>query len=290
VVEKIVNLFTLTLSRIPKAVLYLSAVMLVLALGIVDYFTGFEVSFAFFYLMPVAIAAWTIGRLAGFMLSLASAATWIIANYLAGEHFSNPLIPYWNAVTRLGFFLVVTVLLSSVRRLLEQERSMARTDFLTGALNRRAFYDGAALELARAGRYHHPFSLIYLDLDDFKTVNDRFGHGAGDSLLQAVGRIITRMIRTVDLAARLGGDEFAVLLPETDEEAARTIVGRLQQVLLQEVRSHGWPVTFSIGVLTCHTAPKGVEEMLHSADTVMYGVKSSGKNAVSYSVLADCEG
>jgi diguanylate cyclase (GGDEF)-like protein len=285
--EKFISVLTGALEQLPRAVLYLSTFVLVAALGIADFFTGFELSFAFFYLLPVALAAWTISRLAGFLFSFVSAATWVAANFLAGERYSSPLVPFWNSLTRLGFFLVVALLLSSLRRLLEHERSLARTDFLTGTLNRRAFFDRAAIELARAGRYRRPFTLVYLDLDNFKVVNDHLGHGAGDDLLQAVARTVSRMIRTVDLAARLGGDEFAVLLPETDKQAARKIVSRLHQALLKEARDHGCIVTFSIGALTCRQPPDGVEELLHRADTLMYAVKSSGKNSVSYALFSD---
>jgi len=284
--EKFIGIVTGALTRLPKAVLYLCTFALVSALGIADFFSGFELSFSFFYLLPVALAAWTISRLAGFLFSFASAAIWVTTNFLAGEQYSHPLVPFWNGLTRLGFFLVVALLLSSLRRLLDHERSLARTDFLTGTLNRRAFFDRAAIELARAGRYGRPLTLVYLDLDNFKAVNDRLGHSAGDDLLQAVARTVSRMIRTVDLAARLGGDEFAVLLPETDEQASRTIVSRLHQALLQEARSRDCPITYSIGALTCRRPPIGVEDLLHRADALMYGVKSSGKNSVRYAVFS----
>jgi GGDEF domain-containing protein len=188
--------------------------------------------------------------LAGFLLSFASASTWVTANFLAGEQYSHPLVPFWNGLTRLGFFLVVALLLSSLRRLLERERFLARTDFLTGTLNRRAFFDRAAIEFARAGRYRRPFTLIYT---------------------------VSRMIRTVDLAATSS--------PCCSSRPMNRLPGQSHQALLQEARSHGWPVRFSIGALTCREPPDGVEELLHRADTLMYGVKSSGKDSVSYAVF-----
>ena len=115
------------LERQPKAVLWLMAFVYLIALGVIDFYTGFEISFSFFYLGPVALAAWTIGRASGIILSIASAATWLAANLLAGEQLSHPFIPLWNAITRAGFYVIVALLVSEIRRLLEQERKLART-------------------------------------------------------------------------------------------------------------------------------------------------------------------
>jgi diguanylate cyclase (GGDEF)-like protein len=255
-------------------------------LGWVDYVTGYEISFAFFYLLPVSLAAWTLSRMAGLINSVVCAAVWSFANHLAGEAFSSPLIPYWNAVTRLGFFFVVTLLLAEIRHLLEQERRLARTDFLTGVLNNRAFHSLADLEIARARRYQHPFTLLYIDLDNFKTVNDQLGHHVGDALLQSVAHTIVQTLRSIDAVARLGGDEFVVLLPETNQYQAQVIAPRLQTVLLAAMANHHWPVTFSIGALTCCQTPSDSQTLIRCADQLMYKVKHAGKNAICYSEFA----
>src|SRR5262249_38859385 len=153
-------------------------------LGVVDYATGYEISFAFFYLAPVAMAAWYVSRRAGIVISTFAAFVWQYSNHLAGEKFTNPMIPYWNASTRLGFFIVISFLLARIHSLLEAERSLSRTDHLTGVLNARAFYDIASNELARSGRSGRPITLGYLDLDGFKAVNDQFGHLVGDQILR----------------------------------------------------------------------------------------------------------
>jgi diguanylate cyclase (GGDEF)-like protein len=272
------------LERQPKAVLWIIAFVYMIALGVIDFYTGFEISFSFFYLGPVALAAWIIGRTSGIILSIASAATWLVANLLAGEELSNPLIPLWNAIMRAGFYIIVVLLVSEIRSLLEHERKLARTDFLTGALNRRAFYDSAAAEMLRARRFHRPLSIIYFDLDNFKSVNDQFGHPEGDDLLQIVVSTLNRNTRAVDTTARLGGDEFVVLLPETDQEALRVVADRLQQALLLEMDKHRWPVTFSIGAVTFDQSPSSVEEMIRLADQAMYRVKTAGKNAIAYTM------
>jgi diguanylate cyclase (GGDEF)-like protein len=116
-----------------------------------------------------------------------------------------------------GMFLVVVVVLSSLRGAWEREKIHARTDSLTGVSNARAFFEVAAVELARARRYQRPFTIAYLDLDNFKQVNDRFGHEVGDDLLQIVARTLREGSRASDFVARMGGDEFVVLLETLGE-------------------------------------------------------------------------
>ena len=268
----------------PKVIVWVTALLAMALLGLMDYLTGFEISFSFFYLLPVSLCAWAISRNAGFVLSAASGATWLMANFLAGEQLSHPLIAYWNTLTRVGFFLVVSVLISHVHHLLDQERSLARTDFLTGALNSRAFYDTAGSEIARSTRYQRPLTILYIDLDNFKSVNDHLGHAAGDRVLQSVAHTITRSIRTIDSVARLGGDEFTVSLPETPDQAAKVIAPRLQQALLGEMKNNHWPITFSIGALTCDRPPLDVQQLIKLADQLMYSVKNTSKDAIVYSV------
>ncbi|MDX1437038.1 MAG: GGDEF domain-containing protein [Anaerolineales bacterium] len=276
--------FLTVLDRTPKPLLWFMVVLLTIALGQADYKTGFEISFAFFYLLPVSIAAWALGRAAAVLVSVACAAIWLIANWLAGAGFSSPLIPYWNTITRAGFFIIVSLLLAGMRRALEHERSLARTDYLTGVLNSRAFYATVEAEIMRARRFQRPFTVLYIDLDDFKAVNDRQGHTAGDQVLRVAAQAILRHTRDIDSVARLGGDEFGVLLPETDDSAVQVLVPRLRQALLKEMEESGWPVTFSIGALTCLQPPNGSQELIRRADELMYRAKNAGKDAISYSV------
>lgn len=253
-------------------------------LGIFDYLTGLEFSFAFFYLIPVSFSSWFAGKREGLFISILSATTWHLANQLAGEGFSNRLIPYWNAASRLGFFFLITLLLSKLHQTLRHEKAISRTDFLTGALNSRAFYDAISSELLRIARYHHPLTLVYIDADNFKIVNDQLGHSAGNTLLQEIAQTITANIRTIDSVARLGGDEFAILLPETDLESSRQMIPRLQQVLLEEMNRSRCPITFSIGALTLTANPRSIDEIISLADGLMYEAKRGGKNAIRYSV------
>lgn len=169
---------------------------------------------------------------------------------------------------------------------LERERDNARNDFLTGIANRRAFYEIAATEAQRSRRYGRPLTLVYVDLDNFKAVNDSLGHDAGDELLVEVAATIQSAVRTTDTVARLGGDEFAVLLPETDKDSGEVVTRKLQHALLATMQEHNWCVTFSIGLISFRTPPESVTEMIRKADEVMYSVKLRGKNSVAaHSVL-----
>lgn len=262
-----------------------------LLLGLIDYLSGYEFSFAVFYLLPVSVVAWAAGKSAGMATSVICAITWVLVNYFSGQHFTHPLAPYWNALTQLGFFAVVTLLIANMRSSLEYAWMLTRTDSLTSVFNRRAFREMLHLELARASRYSHSLTLIYLDVDNFKAVNDEEGHGAGDALLRKVAETLKQNLRATDVVARLGGDEFAVVLPEADKETARQTSSKLHEKLLETMAAAHWPVTFSMGVLTWNQVPQPVtvDEAIHQVDILMYSVKHRGKNGIRHLIYSELE-
>jgi len=270
------------IERLDKRLIISGALALALLLGYLDHLTGFEFSFSLFYLLPVSVVAWYVDRNSALAVSLLSAAVWFASNKLAGQVYSRPLIDYWNTLVRLGFFVVVSILLSYMRQLMDRERQLSRTDFMTGITNPRAFYELAAAELQRAARYHHPFSVAYMDVDNFKQVNDQMGHNAGDALLKEIAQTLHGCMRQTDTVARLGGDEFILLLPETDEASARATITKVLKFLGEAVERGGWAVTFSIGVVTFYEIPDDVDEMIRKVDALMYTVKASGKNSVCF--------
>lgn len=255
-------------------------------IGIVDFLTGYELAFSVFYVLPVAIVTWLTGRWLGVVTSIIGALVWFGADVATGHSYSYPLIPVWNTFIRLAFFVIITLLLSALRRATEREKEFARVDNLTGALNPRFFYGLAQMEINRFQRYEQPFTLAYIDLDNFKSVNDHFGHSTGDQVLRIVVSSVKNNLRKTDVIARLGGDEFALLLPETDEESARFALSKVQKGLLEEMRKGDWPITFSIGSLTCIAAPETTEKLVSMADELMYSVKHTSKNAIKYSIYA----
>jgi len=251
--------------------------------GIIDYLTGSEFSMSFFYLIPVTMVAWVLGRNTGLAFSVFGAITWLTSDLLSGNQYSNPAIGVWNTLIRYGFFSVVTILLAELRHVLEEERILANTDPLTGALNRRSFNESAEKRMIVAEVNRRPYTMVYIDLDNFKAVNDILGHATGDLVLKTVVDMIQKEIRNTDFLARLGGDEFAILLTDIDQEHAKTIVQRLQSTLLGKMDANDWGITFSIGVLTILSMPESADKLVSLTDALMYEVKAKGKNAVQYS-------
>jgi diguanylate cyclase (GGDEF)-like protein len=258
---------------------------LLCAVGLLDYLTGYELSFALFYLFPIALVTWFTNGKIGVVIAFVSAAIWLTADVLAGQVYAHKVIFLWNTAIRLGFFLL-TVLSLRLGKTLERERALARSDYVTGAVNARFFRDLAQREIDRSARYLHPFTIAYIDVDNFKAINDAFGHATGDKVLSAVADSMQQHLRKTDVVARVGGDEFVILLPEVGTEVAQAVISKMRHRLSEEMQHKSWPVTFSIGVLTFTAVPLSADEMLSMADKMMYTVKNSGKNNISYATHA----
>ncbi len=250
-------------------------------IGAVDYLTGFEVSFSLFYLIPIALITWFTTPKLGMMFAVASAIVWLIADILSGAVYSHQFIYLWNSAIRLGFF-ALTVFSLDLIKTLEREKTFARMDYVTGTLNTRYFHALAQREIDRSFRYRYPFTVAYIDIDNFKRVNDSFGHITGDKVLYAVADCMQRHLRKTDIVARVGGDEFAILLPEVELSLAKAVISKMHGKLLEEMQKNNWRVTFSIGVSTFIDAPSSVNEMLNMVDRLMYSVKHNGKNNISF--------
>lgn len=192
--------------------------------------------------------------------------------------------------TNLGLGLLVTVFTIAVvvlvvNRFQAQLQIMATMDDLTKVANRRHFLARLQHETARTARHQRPLSLLMIDADHFKAVNDRFGHDVGDQALAHLAGVLKKSLREVDVVGRLGGEEFAALLPETLPEAAK----RAAQRLLQEVAdSHFQPsdadrikLTVSIGVAWLEAGESGAKDLLKRADMAMYRAKAAGRNAIA---------
>lgn len=259
---------------------------LICAIGALDFLTGYELAFSLFYVLPIAFAAWSMGRLHGIAASVASTLVLYWADTGPEHYYSQPLIPLWNAGIGLSLFLIIAVLLSALKSSMEHEQELARTDYLTGAVNSRLFFELAQWEINRSLRNKNHLTLAYIDLDNFKFVNDQLGHAAGDDVLRAVVGFAKKNLRTTDVIARLGGDEFALLLPETGQQNASAVLAKLIDGLGAEMQRNGWPITFSVGVVTCSAAPVKAEELVKIADQLMYSVKHGGKNELAYCLHA----
>jgi diguanylate cyclase (GGDEF)-like protein len=262
-----------------RAVLYVSTLAAILGTIWVHYQLGQHYQIYMFFLLPVIIVSWYGGSMAGNLFSLLSVIGWLVADFgMRRGH------PFWaelvNDFVRLSVLLIVVLIASRLRIALDREHEMARRDILTGLANRRAFYERGEIEAERSRRYDRPITALFIDLDNFKAVNDSKGHDEGDRLLKTVAEILHSRLRTTDICGRLGGDEFAVLLPETGEKAAAIFAAELRVRLIEAMEKLGWPVTFSIGVATFHTTPESFDQLIEKADALMYLVKQGGKNAI----------
>ena len=270
--------------RIPSLVVLPAAVFVVGLVGVADFLTGSEISFSIFYVAPIALAAWYGGRLVGIVTAGLACVAWLAADLLSVVEISHVLIPFWNAAVRLSFFATIAVMVSEIHRRLDYAKRLARIDPLTGALNSIAFHELAESELTRARRYGRPFTLAYMDVDNFKQINDQHGHQSGDRALAEIVDAIRGELRETDIIARLGGDELAVLLIETDKEETGVITRRLCETVRDRMSRAGWPATLSIGAVTFERPPSSVAEMTHLADELMYTVKRSGKDGFAQQV------
>ncbi len=154
-------------------------------------------------------------------------------------------------------------------------------DEVTGLYNRRFFSVRLEEEVSRCRRFNHPVSVVLLDLDDYKVINDELGHGAGDETLREVAQLLLKHSRGINVICRYGGDEFAVLLVETSKAGARLYADRIRQVLATHPFAHGRRVTASFGVASLpeDVAP-ATEELIRAADEALYAAKRAGKNRV----------
>jgi diguanylate cyclase (GGDEF)-like protein len=252
----------------------------VAAVGLVDYVTGYEIRAYPLYFAPIAFGAWRLPRLWSFLVAVASVMAWAVSNAAAGAQYTEDYVWLINACAHFLAFALIAVLISELRRRLAIERDLSRVDPLTGLANSRAFYERAEVLLAIARRTGAPLTLAYIDLDNFKTVNDEHGHPEGDRALAEVAKVLRTCSRASDIAARLGGDEFAVILHDARPDVAQATLERLRVRVLEAMAENRWPITLSVGALSYPRAPETLEKAVQDADAVMYRVKQAGKDRI----------
>lgn len=267
-----------------EASLTVACVCLVLAIGYVDFATGAYFGWSLFYLVPVVFASWYLQPPAGLALAVLAAAAWLTAELMLHPAYS-PVISCWNGLTRLAIFGGIAWLLGRLRddhirlgMLLDLERQLSRTDSLTGLANLRSFIEEAH---GRRRADRGAVCFLVIDIDNFKRLNDVYGHGAGDAFLRAVGRIIRGAVRAADITARIGGDEFGVIvrgLSEPDIDLIGTrIIDDVKRMALQFPDAD---VGVSIGAAWFPQPAEDVGRMRQRADEAMYRAKAAGKNCM----------
>jgi len=262
------------------AAIILAGVLGVALVALIDLFTGAEVRAFPLYLIPIIYVAWYLGSPSALTLALFAALSIAVTDRLAGKQYTQPLAEYWNIFAEYVTFSLTAHLIAKQAQQRREAEHLASADPLTSARNRRAFYEIVNAEIRRARRYAHILTIAYLDLDDFKTINDSLGHSVGDEVLLTFVAAVQSTIRDVDTLGRIGGDEFSILFPETGAEEAQAILERLMMCARGEFRRRAWSVTVSCGAAAFIEIPGSAEELIDYADRCMYEVKRSGKNAV----------
>lgn len=268
------------LEKAPRLVKIGVPLLSVIVIGLVNEATGAQLSISIFFLIPISFVAWTCGLGMGIVFSFLSILTLLISDILGSVPTRNPIFLAVNEVLRTCLFVSAAWVLSYLKKVIEEYKTAARIDELTGIANRRAFYEAAQLAIARISRNLKPITLVFTDIDNFKYINDRFGHLAGDRLLHRTAEIMRKNVREIDQIARLGGDEFVLLLSDTDANGATVVMERLRSDLTEMAQEQGWPITYSAGAVTFSRSPESVDEMITKADSLMYSVKQSGKDHI----------
>jgi len=281
-------------SRAARLLGFSAALTSIVAIAWLDALVPNEIALVLLYLIPIAACGWWLGGRITLGVAVFAGVAYL-ASDLVSRTTPHLSVSLWHAFTSMIVFLGLGASVARVRltqihlaavnlRLaehLEQESTLARTDPRTGLPNVRAFLDHLRTEVARRRRDGRPLSVAYLDIDNFKRVNDTYGHGAGDDLLARIGEGIRDSVRAGDVFARVGGDEFAVIFAET----AGPDVLAIAQRLAARIRNVGtrYPragVDCSIGIASFEVTPDDPEFILHCADSAMYEAKQKGKGRI----------
>jgi diguanylate cyclase (GGDEF)-like protein len=242
----------------------------------------------FFFTFPLIVggAALVVSPRVTFVLAAVASLGYVFATAVPGE---GPVDPV--TVATVGINLTALVLLAYVATVIAREQRRARdaavrlstVDPLTNLFNRTFFFAAVDREIARSLRSTRGFCLLMMDLDELKTINDRYGHYFGDQVLRGVGEVIRSGVRKIDTAARYGGDEFVVLLPETDPTGAWVLAEKVRigvTELSVTVGSSEIPASISVGVVSFPDDGQTSDQLMISADQAMYASKRAGKNRV----------
>ena len=184
-----------------------------------------------------------------------------------------PLFPL-NALAMNIFTRAITfTVLGRVMAKLFKEKEYSRKDALTGLANRLEFIERFEIERSRSERSREPYSILYIDIDRFKILNDTLGHHAGDKALIALSNLLGNNSRKVDTVSRIGGDEFAILFPSTDNKTCQVLIGRIMLASEKVFHEQGWQISLSVGSVTETGNKRSIEEIMSEADERMYSIK-----------------
>jgi len=262
------------------------SIVMVFLLGLAQYLVSSNIDVSPFFVLPVLINSWYGNSRTGLFVAFLSVLTLFVTRASGAPTTPSPFELLLAVLPHFLAYLIFTMLIINFRNTLRFQVNVAETDSLTGIHNARSFRVAVTSELARSRRYSRVFSMAYIDVDNFKNINDVLGHAAGDRLLVEVARSLVSSLRESDVVARLGGDEYACLLPETSQGEARKAFVKTIFQLKQCAKRNQWPVSFSIGVITFEELPADADQAIGLADSLMYSVKRHHKDNVYYQVFS----
>ncbi len=272
--------------KLPKPLLTIFAFLLVLTIGSLDLTAGYnKVSIAFLYLFPIIMITWYEGGIPAAIISIFSAITWSIAETASGSVHPHVAISIWNTVMVFGMFSIVAYSFATIKRLMIKERAYSGNDGLTHVPNAAAFYEEGQREVKRAARYKRPLTLARLEINDYNRITGTLGWSMGESMVLAVTETVMKTLRTTDIVAKLDTHEFAILMPETGNQDAEVAVYKVQDHLSDMVKQNDWPVTFSIGVVTCTAPACTIDELIAMAGDLMKTAPGDAGNRVQYRIV-----
>jgi diguanylate cyclase (GGDEF)-like protein len=256
-----------------KTIATLIGFLLLLIISLLDIITNSKILISFFYLIPISYAVLFISVPLAIVYAFISASVEFSVEFFIAHDTIE--ISIFNASLCLVFFILQIYSHNLMQHLLDKLRASALLDALTNIFNWRAFNTLFVRELEKSQRNNFPFTLIYFDIDNFKYINDTFGHHVGDMALKEMCHIVNRSVRSFDIFARLGGDEFAILLPSTDFTTSNLVINRIiSQVATCLSYS---PTSISLGACTFNKFDMTADNMINMVDAIMYEVKKSGK-------------
>ncbi len=269
------------LSFTPTALSFVTASIIVL-IGALDFLTGYEIHIFIFYVIPIALATWYIGYFPGLLFAALSISMWWFADYLSGHVYTSSLIPVWNGLIRFAFFFFTVYALNMIKAKLKLEETYADFDSLTNSLNGRGFRTRLNPVFSLIKREKQPYTMVFLDVDNFKTLNDTQGHAEGDRALQHLAEVMHGSFRSSDLICRKGGDEFILFLPNTDTGQAKKAITLFKERFDAVVKNENWPIGLSIGACSFDSEYTDIELATSLTDNLMYEAKNNGKNTIVF--------
>lgn len=271
-------------SRIPALLRSVIVITLALFVAALDSLTPGYISFIGYYLIPLFLSIWYFSRSSTFVLVFAIV---LLSRLYVVERAVPVSKPFWEFALTFGSplisFTFFSFLVINLKRYVHNIAENGDKDELTGLRNRRSFFALGKYELMRRNRVRYPLTVAMMDIDCFKTLNDTQGHDAGDKLLIAFSECLISSLRHIDIIARIGGDEFALMLPNTNFEQTKLVLGRLHTHLQPVLKSFGCDdLGCSVGAVNVKAeTPDGeINDLLKRADTLMYKVKNNNKNHI----------